>query len=203
MMPFIIGDKSSLPSDLHCYYDCIEKCPLSEKEYGQVGYLTVQEGFVEAEEAQRRTGLHIGTPGAVIDEKSAMFSPGTERESENTFEDDTYEGGIYMASNMEGTTEVYDALVHKNINGIIDRRGGCEHLRGLIGPGTVLKANQLIWMTDCTPHEALPPQRSGYHQYFCLVTSDISHWFADHSTRNPLVPIPEHVIEVYGNKFVD
>ena len=108
-----------------------------------------------------------------------------------------------MASNMEGTTEVFDALVNKNINGIVDRHGGCKHLRDLIGPGTVLKANQLIWMTDCTPHEALPQPRSGYRQYFRVVTPNISHWFADHSTPNPLVPVPDHVVVVYGNKFVD
>ena len=34
--------------------------------------------------------------------------------------------------------------------------------------GYKVKANQLIWMTDLTPHESLPRQKAQYHQYFRL-----------------------------------
>lgn len=204
MLPFIFGDKSSLPPELRCYYDLIEKCPYkyTGNETGKVGYLTVHEGFVQAGDAQRREGLHIETP-SVVDDGTAAFTPALEHcwGIGVFFEPDRYEGGIYMASNVANTSEVYDALVDKNIPGIVDKHGGCEHLRPLLGPSTKLAANQLIWMTDCTPHEALPQAASEYRQFFRVVTSQISHWFAQHSTPNPYVAIPENVVVVKANKF--
>ena len=205
MLPFVFGDKSSLPLKLQCYHDLIESCPYKYvgDEMGKVGYLTVHEGFVEAGKAQRREGLHIETPGGLVD-GTAAFSPGTEFISWGQgmfFETDCYEGGIYMASNLANTSEIWDALVDKNVSGIVDKDGGCEHLRPLLGPGTKLQANQLIWMTDCTPHEALEQETDGHRQFFRVVTSRISHWFALHSTPNPRVSIPDNVTIVRDNKF--
>mmetsp|Transcript_10637 Transcript_10637/g.14360 ORF Transcript_10637/g.14360 Transcript_10637/m.14360 type:complete len:386 (+) Transcript_10637:81-1238(+) len=200
MLPFIFGDRSSLPSSVQCYYDCIEKCPYPEDYIGKVGYLTVHESYVEAGASQRREGLHIEAPGSF---PGAAFTPGMEHSwgMGVFFGPDMYEGGIYMASCRENTSEVWDALVHKDVPGIVDKHGGCEHLRPLIGPGTMLKSNQLIWMTDCTPHQAIPQEESGIRQFFRVVTPNISHWFAAHSTPNPLVPLPENVIVVESNKF--
>ena len=61
---------------------------------------------------------------------------------------------------------------------------------------------EMVWITDCTPHESLPLPAGKSRQYFRLVTSDVSVWYADHSTPNPLgiVP-PENVKIVSGNKF--
>lgn len=110
------------------------------------------------------------------------------------------EGGIYMASTVANTCKVWNALVtDKNI---VDRHGSCEHLRHLFGEGVALKANELVWMTDRTPHEAVPRTQYGYRQFFRLVTSQISHWYAAYSTPNPNVPVPDHVVIVEGNKFV-
>ena len=114
---------------------------------------------------------------------------------------DHYEGGIFMASSVADTSEIWDALVDGKVPGIADRQGGCEHLRGLIGQGTKLEAGELIWMTDCTPHEALPQKESGYRQFFRVVTPCVTHWYADHSTENPEVPLPLNVTVVRGNKF--
>jgi hypothetical protein len=203
MMPFVFGDKTSLPEELQCYFRLIELCPYLEEEIGQVGYLTVHESHVDASAAQRRKGIHIEAAGAFSDESSSMFSPAREHGwGIGLFMGvDRLQGGIFMASNVSDTCEIWDALVDKNRKGIVDRHGGCEHIRHLLGPGTKLKANTLIWMTDRTPHEALPQEESGYRQFFRVVTSKITHWFADHSTPNPLVPLPDHVIEVHGSKF--
>eukprot|EP00957_Ditylum_brightwellii_P075342 5724983-Ditylum_brightwellii.AAC.1 len=200
MLPFIFGDKSSLPSSVQCYYDCIEKCPYPKDYIGKVGYLTVHESYVEAGASQRREGLHVEAPGSF---PGAAFTPGIEHSwgMGLFFGPDTYEGGIYMASSRKNTSEVWDALVQKDVPGIVDKHGGCENLRFLIGPGTKLKSNQLIWMTDCTPHQAIPQEKSGIRQFFRVVTPNISHWFAAHSTPNPLVPLPENVILVESNKF--
>ena len=57
-------------------------------------------------------------------------------------------------------------------------------------------------MTDCTPHESLPLKAGTSRQYFRLVTSDVSVWYADHSTPNPLGIVPEEEVKiVHGNKF--
>jgi hypothetical protein len=204
MMPFIFGNKSSLPDDLQCYHELIEQCPYMRDEIGKVGYLTVHESYVDVGRAQRREGLHIESPGVFCDDpNAAAFSPGAEHPwgCGVFFGPDRYEGGIYMASSASNTSEVWDALVDKNVSGIVDKHGGCEHLRNLIGAGTKLQAGELIWMTDCTPHEAIPQQESGHRQFFRVVTPYVSHWYADHSTPNPKVPLPDHVTVIKGNKF--
>mmetsp|Transcript_37336 Transcript_37336/g.81739 ORF Transcript_37336/g.81739 Transcript_37336/m.81739 type:complete len:193 (-) Transcript_37336:2994-3572(-) len=110
-------------------------------------------------------------------------------------------GGIYVASTVQDSTEVYDALVHKSTPGIVDRHGGCEHLRRFCGKGTKLMENELVWLTDETPHESLLLRESQYRQFFRFVGPYVSHWYADHSTANPLCPVPDDVIIVRGNKF--
>ena len=78
----------------------------------------------------------------------------------------------------------------------------------ILGPCTrTLEAGELIWMTDRTPHESLPIPAAAAsagtrRQYFRLVVGQVSAWFADHSTPNPLgtVPPPEVRI-VHGDKF--
>lgn len=117
------------------------------------------------------------------------------------FGQDRFEGGIYMASSVADTSQVWDALVDNRVGGIVDKHGGCEHLRPIIGPGTMLAAGELIWMTDCTPHEAVPQTSSGHRQFFRVVSPYISHWYEQHSTPNPNVPLPRHVKIIKNNKF--
>ena len=184
---------------------------------GKVGYLTVHESYVDVGHGQRREGLHIESPGVFTDgdddddddddpqnTNTAAFTPGVEHPwgMGVFYGPDRYEGGIYIASSVSNTCEVWDALVDRTVPGIVDQHGGCEHLRGILGhQGTKLQAGELVWMTDCTPHEALPQERSGYRQFFRVVTPYVSHWYADHSTPNPNVPLPDHVQVIQGSKF--
>lgn len=211
MLPFIMGDKNSLPEPLRCYFPLILQCPVSEDEYGKVVYLTVSEGQVEADSTQRRSGLHVEAAGGIAGVNGKLLA-GTEsnwgggvRDSfymggDVEGEPDKYNGGLFMASNVNDSCEIWDALVGKG-HGIVDYHGSGEHLRPFIGKGTKLKANELAWLTDRTPHEALPQTKSGYRQFFRLVTSNISVWFRQHSTANPKVPIPDHVVVIDDNKF--
>lgn len=207
MLPFILGEISSLPANLQCYYAMIDACPFNREEgaeLGKVAYLTVQENYVDANQSQRRGGLHIESPGVFSDDpRASSFAPAMEHPwGMGMFvESDKYEGGIYFASNQSDTTEVWDALVDRSVPGIVDKGGGCEHLRNWIGEGTKLEANELIWMTDRTPHEALPQKSSGHRQFFRLVMPCISHWYADHSTPNPNVHLPDDIKVIHGNKF--
>ena len=82
--------------------------------------------------------------------------------------------------------------------------GDCEDKRERLakyGP-TLLDANRLYWMTDCTPHEAMPLAVGTYRQYFRLVTERVGVWYEQHSTANPLgVRPPEGVQIITESKF--
>ena len=210
MMPFVIGDRNSLPPQLQPYYDnLVAYCPYDVSDEGNVGYITVQESVVEEGTSQRRGGLHIDSPGVfedrAYDHKKGhdIFYPGREHHWGQgiLFEPDRFKGGIYVASSVEGSTEVYDALVDKSKPGLVDRHGSCEHLRRFLGKGTKLVENELVWLTDETPHEALPLSERQYRQFFRFVGPYVSHWYSDHSTANPLCPVPGDVVVVHGDKF--
>ncbi|KAG7345043.1 hypothetical protein IV203_032574 [Nitzschia inconspicua] len=204
MMPIILGDINSLPIGLREYHDMIMACPFMKEELGKVAYLTIDESFVNANETQRRFGLHVESPGIFMDNPDeASFEPAKEHPwGMGLFlGPDKYEGGIYIASNRGDTTEVWDALVDTSIPGVVENGGRCEHLRPYIGRGTKLEANELIWMTDQTPDEALPQSTSGHRQFFRLVMPYIGHWYSKHSTPNPHVPLPPEVQVIHYSKF--
>lgn len=231
MMPFIMGDKDSLPDDIQCYYEgVIQKCPISLSEVGRVGFLTISEGFINADQTQRREGVHIECSTVSLKTKtksqltSSLPSPrqgiSNISSSNNSkpggafiaawehswgrgffYTPDEFEGGLYMASNMDHTCQIWDALISP-YEGIVNQQGGnADYLRPFLGVSTKLKRNELVWLTDRTPHEALPQEHDGFRQFFRLVTSDVSIWFEEHSTPNPKVPLPSYVTVIKGNKF--
>jgi len=62
---------------------------------------------------------------------------------------------------------------------------------------------RLYWLTDRTPFESLPLQEAAQRQFFRIVTSQVSLWYADHSTVNPLGVRPDPAVTqvVRGDKF--
>ena len=201
MLPFILGSQESLPEYVQQYHEVISACPVLEEEIGKVCYLTVEECPVLPNRTQRRSGLHIEAPGS-IQEGSHFVAAWEHRWGMGfAYSPDELHGGIYMASNTSGSCAVWNALVVDSSLGDVDYHGGMEHLRSFLGPPILLQANQLVWITDRTPHEALPLTHGGYRQFFRLVTSDISVWFHEHSTPNPRVPLPSHVQIIRGSKF--
>ena len=207
MLPFVLGDKDSLPNDLQDYYDLIMACPLQDSEVGKVLYLTVEEGFVEAGGTQRRGGLHIESP-----RYSKFLQPASHEQGEwrgvprrigwgqGVLKNDQFIGGLYMASTVAKTCRVYHALVQKSA---VDTHGGLDHLADMIPEekGYDMRQNELVWMTDRTPHVVLPQEQREYRQFFRLVTSSLSIWNAVHNTANPKVPLPPHVVVVHTNRF--
>lgn len=202
MLPFVMGDIESLPDDLKPYYDTlIASCPVKEDELGKVCYLTVSEGLIRPGTTQRRPGLHIEAPGSMSGPGGSFVAAWEHHWGRGSaYTADEFNGGLYMASNLGRTCRVWDALVSKG-EGLVDHHGGCEHLRPFLGKGTKLRANQLVWLTDRTPHEAVPLTRARYRQFFRLVTSHVSVWFAAHSTPNPKVPLPDFVKVIEDRKF--
>jgi hypothetical protein len=201
-MPLIVGSKDTLPDDPMCYYPLIEQCPYPymADEIGTVGYLTVHESYIDTESAQRRKGIHIESPGLFCDDHAAAFLPWRNYPwgLRVCWGPDKYEGDTSMASSVANTREVCDALVNKNVPGIVDKHEGCELLCPLFGRGPKLHANELIWMTDCTPHEALPQEPAGHRKFRDIC---VSHWYADHWTEDPKVNLPSNVSVIHGSKF--
>ena len=205
MLPFILGDVNSLPENLReYYYMIVMKCPLQASEIGKVVYLTVHEGLVEAGTSQRRAGLHIESPRHT----DFLEEPSYSRRNmlmngwgDGRVLDDEIVGGLYMASTVNHSCRVYHALVD---TAAVDSHGGLDYLRHMIPSDTHrydMKANEVLWMTDRTPHEVVPQAKSEYRQFFRLVTSSLSIWNAAHNTPNPRVLLPRHVKVVHDSRF--
>ena len=163
MMPIVMGDYTKLPKSLHGYIPLIEACSF---EKGSVVYLTVDESKVIPDTTQRRGGVH--TEG---------FNPsGRDRSS---WGGGTWGGskGLYMAS-TDGACRIWEHTTYDvNEHGAVN-----EDLAGV--PSFQCEPSVLYWMTDATPHEALPSK--GPRQFFRLVSEDVSVWFDRHNTENPL-----------------
>lgn len=179
MMPFVMGDHDSLPPEYRAYAHLIDACGLPASEIGKVGYLTVSESLVEAGQSQRRGGLHT--------EKHPDLSWGGGWGGKI--------GGLYMSSTVDDSCLIWDRHIETP-----GHMGDCEHLREELGPGTPLKKNDLIWMTDGTPHESMPFKESAFRQFFRLVTSAVTLWYQEHSTTNRLGILPACKI-ITGSKF--
>jgi hypothetical protein len=63
-----------------------------------------------------------------------------------------------------------------------------------------MEPGRLYWLTDLTPHEAMPALESGPRQFFRLVSPKIGVWFTKHNTPNPLGVQPGAPLE-HGSKF--
>ena len=205
MMPFVIGDAASIPRDLRGYLRLLASCPISRGEWGQVGYLTIDERHVEKGASQRRPGIHVES---VLLTADAGWWPMEGRPmtlawgAGQVLEDDVaaghLEGGLFMATNLPGSCRVWNRRLDPRLFGTQD----FEPLRPFLGDGYDLDANELVWITDQTPHESCVLPSASPRQFFRFVTSKVDVWYADHSTPNPLgVQVPGHVHVVHGNKF--
>lgn len=110
--------------------------------------------------------------------------------------------GIYLASSVEASCQVWNCSVTPEAVG---KLGDIEYLRSALPKSSchVLKAGQIYWITDRTPHESLPLKTGTNRQFFRLVTGPVSLWYKNHSTPNPLgvKPDPKTTRIVVGDKF--
>jgi len=234
MMPFIVGrtfEDCRLPGFLLPYWRMIKACiqpeikrdewtywPRSriQTDLGKVYYLTIDESFVQTGKSQRRPGVHVDSPGHVKLRTGRgaghtyyghnwgrgcghLTRSHTDSDSESTI----LYGGIYLASNIPNSCRVWNCGVSPRV---VRRLGDVSHLTPCLPqPAHNLLANSLYWLTDRTPHESLPLTEPGYRQFFRLVTSEVSLWYRDHSTPNPLgvQPDPEITKVVLGDKFTE
>ena len=218
MMPIVMGEDSSLPENVRRYSQLIHSClhHVPEEE-GKVGYLTIQEDWVLPGQCQRRPGLHIESPagekrlGAGYLENIENLDGRWFRWGAGTLDPDLKPiGGIFMGSTVSDSCQIYNAKI-VNPEKIVGKLGCVESLRVSLDAlcrsdrleRKVLKAREIVWFTDLTPHESLPVREKVFRQYFRLVTSDVSAWYSQHSTANPcgtVVPT-ETVTIINKNKF--
>ena len=217
MMPFRINDISkSLPKALLSYEFMILNCRQylsdtikSDKEY--VAYLTITESRVEKGKTQRRPGLHVEKPNTTNHDGFHMDMYG------GMFGGSYIDGGIFMVSDIDDTCKLWNAQVSDTK--LIGWEGDIEHLRDhlndicmqttwhtpkrfLCEPKIKMKANHIYWITDQTPHEALPLKQSGTRRFFRLVAGPLTKWHAKHNTANPLGIKPSCDI-VHEDKFLE
>ena len=223
MMPFIMSnswEQTKLPESVKPYWRIIKACLGADGRWltrGKIGFLTIQESFVEKGKTQRRPGLHCECPGKLRmgsgkakecwHKYDFTWGRGVARYFDSGGYEFQVDGGIYMASSVSNSCVAWDCKIVKDKNGrdVIGHLGDIEHLRDNLdlGKRRWMKAKALYWITDRTPHEVLPMMKSGYRQYFRLVTDDVSIWYEEHSTLNPngVMPDPKITKIIKGNKF--
>ena len=68
-------------------------------------------------------------------------------------------------------------------------------------PSRLLDAGELLWLTDHTPHEAVPNETGeAYYRQFFYLTTGVGVWYSQHNTANPLGIKPDAEISD-ANKF--
>eukprot|EP01052_Picozoa_sp_SAG31_P035500 SAG31_NODE_4293_length_3375_cov_6.098901_1_plen_1019_part_10 len=253
MMPFVLGDWDSIPKQYQQYRPFIEACPTSSDDVGRICYLTIDEGFVEKGQSQRRGGLHVESPGKrrqVLQTSgqfklSEMYVTSQLGEKEDEAERRAYDeaeraaeydsgyvcygpatpfpplptkfpdwsktavennpktsGGLYMASSVDDSCRVWDTSIAPMV---IGNDGDIEHLRNVLdrtSESRTLKAGELVFMSDLTPHEVLPQKASSERTYFRLIVGKVSIWDAKISTPNPLGIQPDAEI-TFEDKFAE
>lgn len=172
MMPILAGQAMSVPTSLHGYLPMMDACGF---EGGSTVYLTITETDVEQWASQRRDGIH--TEGYAGETSFGGFGG---------------QGGLCIAS-TDGRTRVWDCIDWGG-----DKHGGLAKKPSV--HGEVTRKNTLYWLTDRTPHEALPAMVTGPRQFFRLVSDNVDEWCAEHSTANPLGVPPNGKISS-RNKF--
>jgi len=231
MLPFNLKDKKTLPDEVSQYWDIIKKC-IKRLQFGKKGdqeiaYLTVDERPAIAGSSQRRGGVHCESPSILpiiesidnnscnndylntsskfaIKEKNGMYLPGAEHHwgRGHIFRHDCIVGGIFMCSNVDKSTAVWNHYINDTKGEVIGPHGDLEHVRSQLGqPSKLLSKGELVWMTDKTPHESSPVAFDCNRQYFRLVCGKVSAWFTSHSTANPRFNVPPNVRIVNGSKF--
>jgi hypothetical protein len=210
MLPFVYGDElKTLPEKYHGYLPLIAACKFEgaavaedrqmPSEEGKVVYLTIDESVVKQGETQRRAGLHTECPGEIqVENVPLMVYWGFGYWSHGPV------GGIWMASTTANSTAYYDVRI-QSPEQVVSAGGNVEHLRYQLDSlsekrRNVCQPHHLYWMTDCTPHEALPAEKEEMRQFFRLVQSSVTVWYEDHSTANPLCKPSAKIIK--GSKFV-
>ncbi|KAJ1549341.1 hypothetical protein HK405_005062 [Cladochytrium tenue] len=204
MLPIVMGFHSSLPDKCKRYSSiinrCLQHCP---EEEGVVGYLTIQEGYVEPGASQRRPGLHIESPGYYKIDEDGIDDSGELKQQVHRWGYGIgpavwrIQGGVFQASSVSDTCRVWDCIVHDH-GEIVGTLGNIEHLRHNLdsGPprGVVAVVPEAPQNEEDFPlsHSSQPPaHRNGQNMAACRVA-----WMTDRTPHESL-PVQRRVFRQY------
>lgn len=177
MMPFIQGDSGSLPDWAKPYSSIIDENYL---EKGEVGFLTIDESFVDAGKSQRgystsgaNRNVHIEV-GRV--ENLNCWGGGV-----NTLLDD--ETKVLIANSISDTCRLWNKLEKAStkdgdLSDYIDRYPE--------ETGTLLKAGELAKISIFTPHECVSQKQDSKRQFFRIIGKGVR-GRESYFTINPLM----------------
>jgi hypothetical protein len=183
MMPFIQGDARSLPEEFKPYADIINSNYL---EKGKIGFLTIDEAFVEAGKSQRgynNAGINRNVHVEVgrKDEVYCWGGGGSWGGKPNTLlNDDTM---VLVANSVSDTcrvwnTKEFDYTKDGDLSEYIDRYPE--------NTGQLLKAGEVAKISIFTPHECVAQKQSGNRQFFRIVGSGVK-GREPYFTVNPMI----------------
>jgi hypothetical protein len=182
MMPFVQGCEDSLPNEYKGYSEIINQNYL---EKGEIGFLTIDERFVEAGKSQRgynSSGINRNVHIEVgRNENSNCWGGSSWGGKNNTIlQDDTM---VLIANNISNTCRFWD-----------NKEMRCTHDGDLssyiedypIETGKMLNAGEVAKISIFTPHECVVQEKSGQRQFFRIVGKGVK-GREDYFTVNPLV----------------
>lgn len=182
MMPFIQGDHLSLPGFYKTYSDIINNNYI---EKGAIGFLTIDESFVESGKSQRgynSKGINRNVHIEVGKCKEFNYWGGSGWGGRpNTILDNNTE--VLISNSISNTCRVWNNLENRYTqNGdLSDYINDYPQDTGLL-----LKAGEVAKISIFTPHECIPQKNSCIRQFFRIVGKGVR-GREDYFTKNPLM----------------
>tara|TARA_R110000796_G_scaffold59568_4_gene137423 strand:+ start:1119 stop:1733 length:615 start_codon:yes stop_codon:yes gene_type:complete len=185
MMPFIQGDSSSLPKEFESYSKVINDNFL---EKGEIGFLTIDESFVNVGQSQRGynskgidRNVHIEV--GRVNSKNRWGSGGGSSwgGKDNTLLDDTTQ--VLIANNISNSCRYWDVIEKSytkdgDLSEYIDKYP--KHT------GKLMKKGEVAKISIFTPHECVSQKESADRQFFRIVGKGVK-GREPYFTVNPLV----------------
>jgi hypothetical protein len=188
MMPLVIGQKSSLPDYLDPWHSAIDHLWMwsfyqfgTDRDYGKVGYLTIDEKIVQPGQTHRRPGLHVD---GIYQGKAGAWGGGggggwSGRES----------GAITVSSHIGCRAWMGD------FDGWPGLEGECDHLVSQCHPenAVTFEAGVAYWFDGLCVHESIVQSQPVARQFVRLSLPSSAPWFEGY-TKNPLGVLPSGAV---------
>jgi hypothetical protein len=184
MMPFVQGDSKSLPEQFKPYSRIIKENFL---EKGEIGFLTIDESFVEAGKSQRgynANGINRNVHIEVGRRKNLNYwgsGGGSWGGKPNTILDEATM--VLIANSISNTCRFWDVMEKRHtIDGdLSDYISDYPKDSGLL-----LQSGDVAKISIFTPHECVVQKQSSQRQFFRIVGKGVR-GREDYFTINPLV----------------
>lgn len=181
MMPFIQGDSSSLPKKYKSYSKIIDENFL---EKGEVGFLTIDESFVNVGGSQRGynsfgmdRNVHVEVG---ITKHNNVWGYSWGGSYKTTLNDDTF---VLICNSISDTCRYWDTIEKR-----YTRDGDLSQYIDSYPEetGILMKKGELAKISIFTPHECIPQKESAHRQFFRIVGKGVK-GREDYFTKNELV----------------